>query len=101
MGTNKLKVMLSFMREVNDGKIPNAADYNMTSVEFWDIVEAAQDEGLIKDAVFKKGGQGNNILICFTDGIKLTVKGLEYLDENSQLMKTYRGLKEIREWMPF
>ena len=101
MATNKLKVMLSFMREINDGNTPVASDYDMPNPEFWDIIDAAQDEGLIKGARFSRGGQGNGILMCFTDGTKLTVKGMEYLNENSMFMKTYKGLKEIREWMPF
>jgi len=98
---DKLKIMLSFMREVNDGNMPQAADYEITNGELWDIIDACQDEGYIKGASFSRGGAGNPILICFTDSIKLTVKGLEYLHDNSALMKTYKGLKEIREWLPW
>ena len=101
MAIDKLKVMLSFLREINDGNIPNAGDYGLKNPDFWDIIEAAQDEGLIKGAEFSKGGQGNATLMCFTDGIKLTVKGMEYLHQNSPAMKAYKGLKEIREWLPF
>ena len=98
MATNKLKVMLSFMREINDGHIPNAKDYDMDNMEFWDIIEACQDEGLIKGASCTKD---KNRSILFLDITKLTVKGMEYLHDKSALMKTYKGLKEIREWMPF
>ena len=101
MATNRLKVMLSFMREINDGNIPDAKDYEIDNHEFWEIIDAAQDEGLIKGARFTTGGQGNKILMCFTDGMKLTVKGMEYLDENSTAMRAYKGLKELREWLPF
>lgn len=95
---NKLKVMLSFMREINDGNIPRASDYELSNSEFWDIVDACQDEGLIKGATCAAGG---NNAILFLENTKLTVKGLEYLNENSALMKTYKGLKELRDWMPF
>ena len=54
MATNKLKVMLSFMREINDGNVPDAADYGLEDWEYWDIIEACQDEGLIKDAVLQQ-----------------------------------------------
>lgn len=101
MATNKLKIMLSFMREINDGNMPSAKDYEITNKEFWEIIDACQDEGLIKGVSFSRGGQGNAILICFTDGVKLTVKGLEYLDEHSAAMKAYKGLKELRDWLPF
>lgn len=101
MATNKLKAMLSFMREVNDGNLPSAKDYDISNEEFWNIIEAAQDEGLIKGARFSTGGQGGKILMAFLEGVKLTVKGLEYLDEHSVAMKTYKGLKELRDWLPF
>ena len=94
MAINKLKVMLSFMREINDGNIPKSADYGITNEELWDIVEACQDEGLIKDATHAG-------TILFLDKTKLTVKGMEYLHEHSAAMKTYRGLKELRDWLPF
>ena len=93
--------MLSFMRELNDGNTPNAADYGITNGELWDIIDACQDEGLIKGAVFTRGGQGNHILIAFLDGVTLTVKGLEYLDNHSAAMRAYKGLKELRDWLPF
>ena len=63
MSVNKLKVMLSYMREKNDGNDPSAADYGITSEELWDIIDACQDEGLIKGARFTRGGPGNPILI--------------------------------------
>ena len=94
MALDKLKVMLSFMREINDGNIPKSSDYGISNEELWDIVEACQDEGLIKGATHAGP-------ILFLDSKKLTVKGLEYLHENSAVMKTYKGLKELRDWLPF
>ena len=88
------------MRELNDGNISQAEDYQLEKAEFYDIVEACQDEGLIKGVCFKKNAT-NEIIIAFFDGVKLTVKGLEYLNSHSSIMKTYRGLKELREWLRF
>ncbi len=101
MAVNKLKVMLSFMRELNDGNIPTAEDYNIEKWEYFDIIEACQDEGLIKGAQFIESGNSSHFINCFLDGTKLTVKGMEYLNNNSTLMKTYKGLKELRDWLPF
>lgn len=97
---DKLKIMLSFMRELNDGNIPKAEDYGISDIEFYDIIDACQDEGLIKGASFARGAN-KRILISFLEGTKLTVKGMEYLHENSKAMKTYKGLKQIREWLPW
>lgn len=100
MATNKLKVMLSFMRELNDGNVPTYSDYNLGKTEFYDIVDACQDEGLIKGARFSRG-KSNEIIIAFLENTKLTVKGMEYLDEHSLAMQTYKGLKELRDWLRF
>lgn len=101
MAIDKLKVMLSFMREINDNNIPTAGDYELEHAEFYNILDMCQDEGLIKGAIFARGGRGNKIIMAYLDNVTLTVKGLEYLHQNSGAMQTYRGLKEIREWLPF
>lgn len=97
---DKLKIMLSFMREINDGNIPKPEDYDIEKSEFYDIVDACQDAGYIKDAKFSRGGN-KGIIIAFLENTKLTVAGMEYLHQNSGAMKTYKGLKEIREWLPW
>lgn len=84
MAIDKLKVMLSFMREINDGNIPKASDYEINNNELWDIVEVCQDEGLIKGATHAGS-------VLFLDKTKLTVKGLRYLHDHSAAMKTYKG----------
>jgi len=99
MATDKLKVMLSFMREINDGNKPSAGDYGLSTSEYGNIVDACQDHGLIKGARFARGN--DKILAVFLDGVCLTVRGMEYLHEHSEAMQTYKGLKELRSWLPF
>ena len=94
MAIDKLKVMLSFMREINDGNIPKSADYGLSNEALWDIVKACHAAGLIKGATHA----GPNL---FLDTTQLAVKGLQYLHEHSAVMKTYKGLKELRDWLPF
>lgn len=94
MALDKLKIMLSFMREINDGNIPKATNYEIDNEEFWDIIEACQDDGLIKGATHAGP-------VLFLEDVKLTVKGMEYLHNKSAVMKTYNGLKELRDWLPF
>lgn len=101
MATDKLKVMLSFMREINDGNIPVASDYDLEDRAYYEIIDMCQNEGFISGANFSRGGRGNLILIAFLDNVKLTFKGIEYLNDHSKTMQTYRGLKEIRDWLPF
>ena len=101
MATNKLKVMLNFMKEINGGNIPKYSDYGLEKTEFYNIIDSCQKEGLIEGAAFSRGGRGNKILIAYLEDTKLTVKGEEYLDEHSVAMKAYKGLKELRDWLPF
>lgn len=99
MATNKLKVMLSFMKELDKGVIPSSSDYDLDDNEFWKIIDACQGDGLIKGASYKEYITGDTEL--FLEETILTVKGMEYLIDKSALMKTYIGLKEFRDWLPF
>lgn len=98
---DKLKIMLSFMREINDGNVPTATDYEIDKDEFADIIEACQDAGYIKGASIQRAGIENKVAVMWLDQAKLTVKGMEYLHNNSLVMKTYKGLKMLREWLPW
>ncbi len=75
MAIDKLEVMLSFMRDVDNGYIPKPADFGISSEELWDIVEACQDAGFIKGATHAGS-------VLFLDNTKLTVNGMEYLRDN-------------------
>lgn len=97
---DKMHIMLSFMKELDGGNIPSASDYNLEQSDFGAVVELCQNEGYITGAKFARGGRGNKIIISFLENVELTVKGMEYLKENSNLFKFYKGLKEIREWLP-
>nr|WP_307990920.1 YjcQ family protein [uncultured Niameybacter sp.] len=93
MSVNQLKVVVSVLKEVSEGNIPTSKDYGIEDRMFYDIIDAMQDEGLIKGARFSRGGVGNPILIAMLDSVKITIKGMEYLNQNSTLVKTYKGLK--------
>lgn len=88
------------MREINDGNIPSATDYDITEKEYFNIIEVCQDEGLIKNAIPVQTLR-SQYKIFLLDRVILTVKGMEYLNNNSAAMKTYKGLKELRDWLPF
>ena len=97
---DKLKIMLSIMRELNDGNHPTASDYEIEREEFYNILEACQDEGYIKNVRITYGAQ-KNIIWATSEDARLTVKGMEYLHENSAVMKTYKGIKAVRDWLPW
>lgn len=99
MAVNQLKIVLSILSEISEGKIPEASDYDINSDTFYDILIAMNDDGLVK-GVSSLFGDGVRYCVRY-ENVKITIKGMEYINANSKLMKTYRGLKEIREWLPF
>jgi hypothetical protein len=90
---NRRKIIYSILREIVKGeKEPKAADYGLTDIQFQEIVMMMQDEGLIKNAAFAS-------TITWLNTATITLRGLDYLDENSAWAKAYNTAKEIREWI--
>lgn len=98
---NHRKVIFSLLKEIKENESePKAKDYGLQISEFGDIVDMMLDEKLITGAGVSRGGRGNVALVVFLSGTRITLKGLEYLEENSAWAKTYKGLKEVRDWLP-
>lgn len=87
------KIIYSILKEVQAGKEPKAQDYDITQAEFADIAQIIKDEGLLSNVAIAAGR-----LVWF-NASKITMKGLDYMEENSLLAKTYKGLKEVRDWI--
>jgi len=92
MATNKLKAIISFMREINDRYIPDASDYELEYWEYWDVTKDYQDEGLISEAIFAKADGFEHPLEAVLSDVKLIVKG----DEHLPVMKDYKGIKGLQ-----
>ena len=78
---------------------PKDSDYEISKDEFGDLIEIIDNEDLIKGASVLRGGIVNHVQAVLLQSAKITMKGLDYLEENSTLSKTYRGLKEIKSWL--
>jgi hypothetical protein len=101
---NEKKVIISLLAELrndDEEKKPHWDDYGISKEKFASIVDMMMDEGLIKNASISRGGIGNKAQAVFLNNARVTLKGLDYLQDNSALVKTYKGLKEIRDWLPF
>lgn len=61
-------------------------------------IEMMEDVGYIKGAVIKRNIYGETLIDC--DNMKITLKGLEYLQENSVMQRIYKTLKGIKEVTP-
>lgn len=96
---NKRKIIYSILKEIEKSENePRAEDYDISTAEFGDIVDMMEGE-LIKGSAISRGGSGNRPLIVYLDGATVTLEGLEYLEGNNKWAKTYKGLKEIRDWL--
>lgn len=61
-------------------------------------LEMMSDVGYIKGVSIAQDITG--AYIADTDGIRITLKGLEYLQENSIMQKIYKAAKGIKDVMP-
>jgi len=95
----KSKIMYSILREFSEeNRTINAETYGIEFKEFASILNFLKEEGLVRNIDFAKGGGA--ILVAFYENAEVTMKGLEYLKENSSIAKGYKTIKEIRDWLP-
>lgn len=76
-------------------------DHNALGIskERWNrYIEMMLDVGYIKGAVIRKDITGNVRVEC--NDLRITLKGLEYLQENSIMQKIYNGVKGITDIIP-
>ena len=93
------KIMYSILKEILEGdNIPNANDYKITDDEFIGIIKLMVNEGYLNCNRVSFYIQGDYYIEKSIDTV--TVKGLDYLETNSAWSKIYKGIKEIRSFLP-
>lgn len=93
---NKKKLRYAIAKEIDGGNSAlSEADFGVNSEQFDDAVNFLSREGYLTEISYV-----DNRPLMFEGGVQLTEKGETYLSENSALSKTYKGLKEIRDWLP-
>lgn len=93
---NKKKLRIAILKEI-DNKNYDLSEDNFESVSAEEFDEAANF--LIREEYIIGVGHGDNRPMFQDLTARLTEKGENYLEENSALAKTYRGLKEFRDWI--
>jgi hypothetical protein len=99
IGLNRKKLIYSILKELETGQEPKQSDYDLDLDSWGELAELIRDEELAKNVVIQRGGMGNKVVYAWYSSAKITLKGLDFLEENSVLSKTYKGLKEVREWI--
>ncbi|QCT03834.1 hypothetical protein E6C60_3123 [Paenibacillus algicola] len=92
---NKDKLRYAILKEVNEGNTPlTEEDFDVSEGEFDDAVNFLSREKYLTGLFWADDRPHVNKI-----GPEVTERGENYLKENSMLSKTYRGLKEVREWI--
>lgn len=96
---DRKKLIYSILKELEQGNEPKQSDYELELEQWGELAELIRDEGYAKNVTVQRGGLGNKVVYAWLDKAQITIKGLDYLEENSALAKTYKGLKEARDWL--
>lgn len=100
MTANEIKkIIYSILKEILEGdSIPTAEDYNITKQQFLEIINLMKNEGYLnpkKVSFFIDGG------FCIMKSIDtITMKGIDFLEDNNKWSKVYKGIKEFRDFLP-
>ena len=91
----KKKLRYAILKEVDKGnKILKESDFSVSEENFDDATRFLTREDYLAGIFY-----ADDRPQYFEGAAYLTAKGENYLEENSNWGKAYRGLKEIREWI--
>lgn len=92
---DKNKLRYAILKEIDQGnKALTEKDFGVSEDEFDEAVRFLDREGYLKGFLY-----GDDRPLLHNGTAYLTERGEKYLSENSALSKTYKGLKEIRNWL--
>ncbi len=95
-------ILYNLYKTKREGKILNVKDINHEALNipygyYVDIISELIDNGLVKGARVKP--TKTTRVLCLND-MRITMKGIVYLQENSNMKKIYKKLKELKDWIP-
>ena len=95
------KMLIAFLKEIESGEFNNLNenDFGITYEDYCKVLEIIYDNGFAKDMyeIPVSGCPYNQYKLL---NIRLTLEGIDYLIENSAWAKAYKGIKEIKSWIP-
>ena len=100
MNSNKIKkIIYSILKEILEGdSIPTASDYEITDDQFFEIISLMKNECYLNP---KKVSFFVTRDIHIQKSIDtVTMKGIEFLEQNSKWSIVYKGIKEFRDFLP-
>lgn len=94
---NRKKLIYSILKELEQGDEPKQTDYELDLEQWGEIAELISDEGYAKNIMVQYAD--DTVYYVGYHSTKITLAGIGFLEENSALSKTYKGIKEIRDWL--
>lgn len=100
MNSNKIKkIIYSILKEILEGdSIPTAADYEIPEEQFIEIISLMKNENYLNSKKVTLFVTGDFHIQKSIDTVSM--KEIEFLDENSKWSKVYKGIKEFRNFLP-
>lgn len=95
--SNIKKIIYSILKEILEGEsIPTEKDYDITKEQFIEIINLMKNEGYLNNKKVDLFITGDVHIQKSIDTV--TMKGIDFLEENSKWAKVYKGLKEIKSF---
>ncbi|WP_176482038.1 YjcQ family protein [Paucisalibacillus globulus] len=94
---NRKKIIYSILKEIDKGNEPKKEDYELEMEQWGEIASLIKNEGYATGINVLYAD--DNVYLVIYSSPKLTIKGIDFLEENSGWAKTYKGLKEVRDWI--
>lgn len=99
---NKQKVLLAIYTEYQKDKPDMRNNINVEAIGvdfevFAIAIDKLVNEGLINGADIVRGGRGNNPLDVYTDNIKMTRYGIEYVEQKLEIERTLAGVEKVKK----
>lgn len=79
----KKELVIKILKSLDEkSEVPFKEDLGLDLEQYGELLEIMQQGNLIFGANITRAGQGNKVTMVFTDNIKITVNGIEYLENN-------------------
>ena len=78
----------------------NAKTLKIPDKQFWDILKMLDEDNFIAGIEFFDTVPPDYSSVNDPSNWRITRLGIEYFKENSLITKTYKQLKEIKDWLP-
>ena len=100
MEINRKKLIYAILREVNNNSsIKYTYDsFSVDEVTFIQCVQIIIEENYAKGFTINYYDNKPNLIVGTP---RITMSGINFLEDNHEWVKLYKGLKEIKAWIPF